>query len=66
MNQARVRTYDKEFKLNAVRLFLTGDRTYAQVSSELGIPLGTLVTWARSYKSQQVPGSSPNNLQQKP
>ena len=49
MNRARVRAYDKEFKLNAVRLFLTGDRTYEQVSSELGIPLGTLVTWVRSY-----------------
>ena len=54
MNRARVRAYDKEFKLNAVRLFLTGDRTYEQVSSELGIPLGTLVTWVRSYNKDEA------------
>jgi len=59
MNQARVRAYDKEFKLNAARLFLTGDRTYEQVSRELGIPLATLFTWVRSYnkdKAEAFPG----------
>lgn len=54
MNQSGTRAYDKEFKLNAVRLFLTGDRTYGQVSSELGIPLGTLVTWVRSYNKDET------------
>ena len=49
MNRGRVRAYDKEFKLNAVQLYLKGGRTYAQVSNELGIPLNTLVSWVKSY-----------------
>jgi transposase-like protein len=50
MNQRRVRTYDKEFKLNAVKLYLSSGRNYGQISKELGIPSGTLVTWVRSHK----------------
>ncbi len=45
MNNRKVRVYDKEFKLNAVQLYLTSGRNYPQVSREIGIPVGTLVTW---------------------
>lgn len=51
MKEKTVRVYDKEFKLNAIQLYLNGKRSYPQVSSELGIPVGTLVTWVRSYKA---------------
>lgn len=50
MSQRTVRVYDKEFKLNAIKLYLTSGRTYKQVSKELGIPGGTLVTWVKSHK----------------
>ena len=50
MSRRKPRTYDKEFKLNAVRLFLESGRTSKQISDELGIPDGTLVTWVRSHK----------------
>jgi transposase len=50
MRQRTVRIYDKEFKLNAINLYLTSGRSYEQVSNELGIPLGTLVTWIKSHK----------------
>lgn len=49
----RVRTtrgYDKEFKINAVKLYLISGKKYGEVSKELGIPMGTLVTWVRSHK----------------
>jgi transposase-like protein len=50
MSRRIARTYDKEFKLNAIRLFLESGRPSKQISAELGIPDGTLVTWVRSYK----------------
>jgi transposase len=59
MEQRKVRTYDKEFKLNAIKLYLASGRRYEEVSDELGIPVGTLVTWVKSYKeegSEAFPG----------
>jgi len=38
----KIRVYDKEFKMNAVKLYVTGERSLTQVSQELGIPGGTL------------------------
>jgi transposase-like protein len=54
MKQRKVRKYDKEFKLNAIRLYLESGRIPKQISEELGIPVGTLVTWANSYKKDGV------------
>lgn len=50
MSRKKARTYDKEFKLNAINLYLSSDRPYDQVSDELGIPVGTLVTWVQGHK----------------
>ena len=52
MNERTVRVYDKEFKLNAIQLYLSSGHNYPKISSELGIPMGTLVTWVRSYKAE--------------
>jgi transposase len=49
---SRVRSYDKEFKVNAVKLYMTSGRSYVEISGELGIPVGTLVTWVRSSKRE--------------
>jgi transposase-like protein len=45
-----MRSYDKEFKLNAVNLYLQSDRSYQQVGNELGIPAATLVGWVLAHK----------------
>jgi transposase-like protein len=50
VNNKRSRTYDKAFKLNAINLYLTSGRSYDQISHELGIPAGTLVTWIQAHK----------------
>ena len=50
MKERKVRVYDKEFKLNAIQLYLTSGRNYLQVSREIGILVGTLVTWVKSRK----------------
>jgi transposase-like protein len=54
MSQRKVRTYDKEFKLNAVKLYLTRGQSFEEVSEELGIPVGTLATWVKSHKEDGV------------
>jgi transposase-like protein len=51
MNTRNLRIYDKEFKLNAIKLFLESGRSYPKVSKELGIPFGTLATWVKEYKN---------------
>jgi transposase-like protein len=50
MNEIKSRSYDKEFKLNAVKLYLASGSSYPKISRELGIPIGTLATWVKSYK----------------
>ena len=55
----KIRVYDKEFKMNAVKLYVTGERSLTQVSQELGIPGGTLAGWVQSYqadKAEAFPG----------
>ena len=54
MSQRKLRVYDKEFKLNAVKLYLSSGQSYGKVSTELGIPTGTLVTWVESHKKDGI------------
>jgi transposase len=48
MTTRKIRTYDKEFKLNAVKLHVEQGRTPKQVSEELGIPHATFIGWVNS------------------
>lgn len=50
MKQDKPRTYDKEFKQNAAKLYLDSGRSYDQIAKELGIPVGTLVNWVKVHK----------------
>ena len=50
MNDRIVRTYDKEFKLNAVSLYLNSGKSYKEIGDELGIPCNTLSGWVISHK----------------
>jgi transposase len=45
-----MRVYDKGFKLNAIKLYLGGDGTYAKIGKELGIPETTLIGWVYAHK----------------
>ena len=44
-SERKIRAYDKEFKLNAVKLYKERGRSLSQVSEELGIPSATLAGW---------------------
>jgi transposase-like protein len=52
MSKRKMRNYDKEFKVNAVRLYLQSGRSYQQVGGELGIPAATLVGWVLAHKKE--------------
>ena len=44
--------YDKEFKLNAVKLALETNRSTASVARDLGIESNTLYNWKREYRNE--------------
>lgn len=43
------KTYDKEFKISAVKLVLDSGRTIAQIAADLGISDNTLCNWKKKY-----------------
>ena len=50
MKKRQFRNYDQEFKLNAVKLYQTNNRSYQQIADEIGVPCATLVGWVHSYQ----------------
>jgi len=44
------RNYDREFKLNAVRLHTSGSKKASQVCKDLGIPDSTFSGWVKEYR----------------
>jgi len=54
-----MRTYDKEFKINAVNLYKSGGRSLTTIANELGLATSTLGHWVRDYTQegdQSFPG----------
>ena len=54
------RSYDREFKLNAIKLYREGEKSLNKVEDGLGIPGSTLSTWVKEFKSEgekSFPGS---------
>lgn len=50
MSMKKQRKYDKEFKLNAVKLYTESGKTCDEVAKNLGIPKSTLYTWALEHQ----------------
>lgn len=50
MSKRSPRSYDKEFKFNAVKLYLKSGGSYRQIGDELGVPEAALAGWAGDYK----------------
>lgn len=52
--------YDKEFKINAVKVYLSNDKSIEQIACDLGISRASLGKWVQSYKKsgeRSFPGS---------
>lgn len=59
------RTFDKDFKVNAVKLVLEGTRSMTKVAAELGISANTLTNWKKDYlkdKENSFPGKGYQKL----
>ena len=46
------RKYSKEFKLEAIRLYESGERSAAEIEQELGITTGLLWKWRKAYEQE--------------
>jgi transposase len=49
------RTYTRDFKLEAVRLYETTDKSMAQVERELGITPYLLSKWVKQFREEERP-----------
>lgn len=50
------RSYDKEFKLNAVQLCKSSGKPAGKIASDLGIPKQTLYQWIKDYEADGKEG----------
>jgi len=48
-----IRNYDEGFKNNAVSLYLSSGKSYAQLGTELGVANSSLAGWVNSGKYHQ-------------
>jgi transposase len=46
------RKYNKEFKMEAIRMYENGERTVSEVERELGITAGLLCKWKENLNKQ--------------
>ena len=53
MSKRNYRTYTKEFKLEALELLKTGEKSAGQIERDLGITPGLLVEWRDRYQAVQ-------------
>jgi transposase-like protein len=50
------RKYDKEFKLNAVKLYQESGKKCGEIAKNLGVPKSTLCTWIKEYEVNKDKG----------
>lgn len=56
----KLRKYDKEFRINAVKHYETSGKSLKVVAENLGVPIATLSGWVKEYKEHgkdSFPGS---------
>ena len=51
-----IRKYDKEFKLEAIRLYETSGKSVSQIETELGITSGLLNKWRVRHRNEGAAG----------
>ena len=56
----RSRNYDREFKLNAMKLYENSGKKASEICRDLGIPDSTFSVWVKEYRKEKdnsFPGS---------
>ena len=54
MNKKRKQSYDKEFKENAVNLYLKSNRPCREIAKNLGIVPSKLSSWVKAKAAQNL------------
>ena len=63
MDRKKYRSYSKEFKLEALELLGTSDKTASELERDLGITTGMLLKWKQRYKVNKAESKiEPNDL----
>lgn len=57
-----LRTYDKEFKEQAVQLVISSSKNLKEVASDLGLPVSTLRGWVESDKYKGISNNELNEI----
>jgi transposase len=57
-----LRTYDKEFKEQAVQLVISSSKNLKDVASDLGLPVSTLRGWVESDKYKGISNDELNEI----
>ncbi|MDD5361381.1 MAG: transposase [Ignavibacteria bacterium] len=58
-SKSTYRTFDKDFKVNAIKVVLEGTKSMNKIAEELGLSSNTLINWKRDYlkdKENSFPG----------
>jgi len=53
-NKKERRSFDEQFKVDAVRMFTEGGKKISEVSRDLGVGLSQLQRWRRKYAGDEV------------
>jgi transposase-like protein len=60
MSMNEPRKYEREFKLNTVKLYIESGKSLSKLSQDLGVPMATLAKWVKQFKEtgeNSFPGS---------
>jgi transposase len=63
MDRKKYRSYSKEFKLQALELLESSEKTASELERDLGITTGMLLKWKQRYKVNKAESKiEPNDL----
>lgn len=60
MSMNEPRKYEREFKLNTVKLYIESGKSLNKLSQDMGVPMATLAKWVKQFKEtseNSFPGS---------
>lgn len=60
MERERKMKYDREFKLNAIRLYETSGKRQREIEKDLGIGAGCMSHWRKEFEEEEK-GAAPGN-----
>jgi|WetSurMetagenome_2_1015567.scaffolds.fasta_scaffold1392221_1 transposase len=57
--KGRKSLYDKEFRLNTLKLLESGEKSILSISRDLGLSPNTIGNWKKAYREGKLDGTTP-------